>query len=97
MLTDGDKMIKTPTYYVFHMMRHHQGAALLEAHSFQNQQQFLLQESCPKELRPEVVVEKDFTAYENTQTGVKVTLPACSVVTLRLSKNIKTAIQNHGE
>ena len=35
---------------------------------------------------PEVVDEKDFTAYENTQTGVKVTLPACSVVTLRLSK-----------
>ena len=36
--------------------------------------------------QPEVVDEKDFTAYENTQTGVKVTLPACSVVTLRLSK-----------
>lgn len=35
---------------------------------------------------PEVVDEKDFIAYENTQTGVKVTLPACSVVTLRLSK-----------
>ena len=35
---------------------------------------------------PEVVDEKDFTAYENTQAGVKVTLPACSVVTLRLSK-----------
>ena len=33
---------------------------------------------------PEVVDEKDFTAYENTQTGVKVTLPACSVVTLRI-------------
>ena len=31
MLTDGDKMIKTPTYYVFHMMRHHQGAALLDS------------------------------------------------------------------
>ena len=29
MLTDGEKMIKTPTYYVFHMMRHHQGASLL--------------------------------------------------------------------
>lgn len=29
MLTDGEKMIKTPTYYIFHMYRYHQGAALL--------------------------------------------------------------------
>ena len=28
-LTDGEKMIKTPTYYVFKMYRHHQGATLL--------------------------------------------------------------------
>ena len=28
-LTEGKKMIKTPTYYVFHMFRHHQGAELL--------------------------------------------------------------------
>ena len=28
-LTDGEKMIKTPTYHVFHMYRHHQGADLL--------------------------------------------------------------------
>ena len=25
-LTEGEKMIKTPTYHVFHMYRHHQGA-----------------------------------------------------------------------
>ena len=35
---------------------------------------------------PEVVDEKDFTAYEKTTYGIKVTLPACSVVTVRLSK-----------
>ena len=29
MLTDGEKMIKTPTYYVFKMYRYHQGATLL--------------------------------------------------------------------
>lgn len=29
LLTEGDKMIKTPTYHVFHMYRHHQGANLL--------------------------------------------------------------------
>lgn len=31
MLTEGPKMIKTPTYYVFHMYRHHQGAKLLNS------------------------------------------------------------------
>jgi alpha-N-arabinofuranosidase len=31
MLTDGEKMIKTPTYYVFKMYRHHQGATLLDS------------------------------------------------------------------
>ncbi|MDD7389906.1 MAG: alpha-L-arabinofuranosidase C-terminal domain-containing protein [Lachnospiraceae bacterium] len=30
-LTDGEKMIKTPTYYIFHMYRHHQGASLLKS------------------------------------------------------------------
>lgn len=29
LLTEGDKMIKTPTYHVMHMYRHHQGAQLL--------------------------------------------------------------------
>ncbi len=30
-LTDGEKMLRTPTYHVFHMYRHHQGATLLES------------------------------------------------------------------
>lgn len=30
-LTDGDKMLRTPTYHVFHMYRHHQGADLLSS------------------------------------------------------------------
>ncbi|MBO5552553.1 MAG: alpha-N-arabinofuranosidase, partial [Lachnospiraceae bacterium] len=30
-LTDGDRMLKTPTWHVFHMFRHHQGAELLES------------------------------------------------------------------
>lgn len=29
-LTDGSRMVKTPTYHAFHMYRHHQGAELLE-------------------------------------------------------------------
>ena len=31
LLTEGEKLIKTPTYHVFHQYRHHQGAALLES------------------------------------------------------------------
>lgn len=31
LLTEGAKMIKTPTYHVFKMYRHHQGAALLDS------------------------------------------------------------------
>ncbi|MDE5866815.1 MAG: alpha-N-arabinofuranosidase, partial [Lachnospiraceae bacterium] len=30
-LTEGSKMILTPTYHVFHMYRHHQGAELVES------------------------------------------------------------------
>ena len=31
LLTEGDKMIKTPTYHVMHMYRYHQGSELLES------------------------------------------------------------------
>jgi alpha-L-arabinofuranosidase len=31
-LTEGEKMVKTPTYYVFHMYKEHQNAQLLESH-----------------------------------------------------------------
>ncbi len=31
LLTEGEKMIKTPTYHVMHMYRHHQGADLLSS------------------------------------------------------------------
>lgn len=30
-LTEGDRMVKTPTYYVFEMFKHHQDAELLES------------------------------------------------------------------
>ena len=142
MLTDGEKMIKTPTYYVFHMMRHHQGATLLDSQLVGGGTVGAGKNELPKVIEsvsenadgvitvtltnnsleaaedieiqltnegekysvtearyitgamdahntfeaPEVVDEKDFTAYEKTATGVKVTLPACSVVTLRLAK-----------
>jgi alpha-N-arabinofuranosidase len=31
LLTEGEQMIKTPTYHVMHMYRHHQGASLLDS------------------------------------------------------------------
>ena len=142
MLTDGEKMIKTPTYYVFHMMRHHQGASLLGSelvgsgtvgkdknelpkviesvsedadgvitvtltnNSLEASEEIeisLTADSASynvKEARfiagamnahntfeqPEVVEEKDFDAFEKNADGIKVTIPACSVVTLRLAK-----------
>ena len=142
MLTDGEKMIKTPTYYVFHMMRHHQGASLLGSelvgsgtvgkdknelpkviesvsedadgvitvtltnNSLEASEEIeisLTADSASynvKEARfiagamnahntfdqPEVVEEKDFDAFEKDADGIKVTIPACSVVTLRLAK-----------
>ena len=36
--------------------------------------------------QPEVVEEKDFDAFKKDADGIKVTIPACSVVTLRLAK-----------
>ena len=30
-LTEGDRMLKTPTYHIFHMYRHHQGGTLLQS------------------------------------------------------------------
>ena len=35
---------------------------------------------------PDTVTEKDFTAYEETENGVNVTMPANSVIELRLAK-----------
>ena len=32
LLTEGEKMIKTPTYHVFNMYKYHQGADLVESH-----------------------------------------------------------------
>ena len=142
MLTDGEKMIKTPTYYVFHMYRHHQGATLLDSSLIGNKEVGIDDQMVSKvfesvsedengvititlnntslteaedidvvlsndgksysvcEARyvtgtmdahntfenPEVVKEDDFKDYEKTDCGLKVKLPACSVVTLRIKK-----------
>lgn len=48
MLTDGEKMIKTPTYYVFHMYRHHQGATLLDSSIIGNSEVGIDDQKLPK-------------------------------------------------
>lgn len=138
-LTDGEKMIKTPTYYIFHMYRHHQGANLLES-SLSDIEEIGIGEwkvpevtesvsqkdsiititlnnlSATKEKdidilftenksykvvearmvggmdihahntfeSPEIVMENEFTTYCVSDNTMKVTLPASSVVELRV-------------
>lgn len=141
-LTDGDRMIKTPTYYVFKMYRHHQGATLLGSDIVQNKSVGEGKNTVPKIFESasedeegiititltnnslndnedvdiqitndgsaydvceagivtgimnahntfdnaDVVKEEEFTAYAKTADGIKVTIPACSVVCIRIKK-----------
>ena len=139
-LTEGQRMLRTPTYHVMHMYRHHQGADLLESSlsdtgsagtaswhvpkltesvsmdargvitvtvgnlsdEASEQVEMRLQEQGYKILEarivstdeiqgyntfddPDRICEKTFTdlSYEN---GIRFTVPAASVVELRLSK-----------
>ena len=142
MLTDGEKMIKTPTYYVFKMYSAHQGATLLSSelteagtvgsgknelckvyesvsedkdgtitvtltnNSLESSEEVdvrLTKDAdkysvcCASMVKgimnahntfdkPDVVKEEEFTAYEKTAAGFKFTIPACSVVSIRLKK-----------
>ena len=141
-LTDGEKMIKTPTYHVFHMYRHHQGASLLSSELLLAGTVGTGDNELPKVFEsvsvdadgiititltnnslesaecvdvqltadaaaynvaeasyvsgamnahntfeaPDVVTERAFGAYEKTADGIRVELPACSVVSIRLKK-----------
>ncbi len=141
-LTEGASIIKTPTYYVFHMYRHHQGGTLLDSTllgagevgigewmvpnvtesvsedadgvititvnnlSVDGSEELEISlvtggadyQVCEARVvtggmkahntfaEPEQVAEQEFSAYEKTADGVKVVLPACSVVELRLKR-----------
>ncbi len=141
LLTEGEKMIKTPTYHVMHMYRHHQGAMLLESALTGVDEIGINKWKVPKitesvskgedgiititlnnlsieaaedvdiqfadkgykvvEARivtdtdmhahntfdaPETVTEKDFDAYKEEQDKIVASLPANSVVELRVKK-----------
>ncbi len=139
LLTEGEKMIKTPTYHVMHMYRHHQDADLVESSLTDNDTigvgEWLVPKltesvSCGKDgaltitvgnlsadaeenleikfakggyrveeakivahqdmhayntfEQPEIVAEQDFADYEMSERGLTLTMPANSVVELRL-------------
>ncbi|SER93785.1 alpha-N-arabinofuranosidase [Lachnobacterium bovis] len=138
-LTEGEKMIKTPTYHVFHMYRHHQGATLLDSELsgvnevgegewkvpditesvskkdgiititlnnlsatekrdleilFATDKNYEVVEAnivTNKDMHayntfenPEVVKEEEFNLYEIDKNKMTVSLPACSVVEIRV-------------
>lgn len=137
-LTEGAKMLLTPTWYVFHMYRHHQDASLVYSYltdvaevgsehsgipqivesvsidkegiisatlanlSLDKDEEIevVLTEKKPECVEisvltnkvnayntfeaPEEVKEVNVTDYELTNRGVKVTLPACAVMLIRL-------------
>lgn len=138
-LTDGPKMLLTPTYHVFHMYRYHQDSELLssfvegnkiigEEEEYQVSQisesvslgkdgtinitlsNLSVHEDVPMEIRltelkpslvtatiltgemhahntfeqPECVKELEFTDITLTEAGAFLTIPACSIVQLRM-------------
>ncbi len=141
LLTEGEKMLKTPTYHVMHMYRYHQDADLLSSElsdageagvkewkvpkitesvsvgkdgiititmnnlSMEESERveiafvkkgYLVQEAkivTDSDVHarntfeaPELVTEKEFSGYEVTENGLVVTMPANSVVALRVSR-----------
>ena len=138
-LTEGPKMILTPTYHVFHMYRHHQGAELVESFIEGNKtigieeeyqvsevmesvsvgadgvvnvtvNNLSASEAAPIEIsltelepssveaailaggicehntfdEPENVKEKAFTEFKTEGRKISFTVPACSIISLRI-------------
>ena len=137
-LTEGERMLLTPTYHIFHMYKYHQGAQLLESALCGNkmagsgedcvpmlqesvsvqedgtvtitlanlsatesdQVEVLFSQMAPSSVEgriltgaidayntfdePEIVKEETFDTYEVTGRGVNLTIPACSVISLRI-------------
>ena len=136
-LTEGEKMIKTPTYHVFDLYQNHQDATLVESSieskeitcqdltipnlhesasvsddgtlnlSLSNlsveeaeENEVVLSDASYETISariltndmnahntfdaPETVKPQEFTAFEQTSTGIKFTLPACSVLQITM-------------
>ena len=138
-LTEGERMLLTPTYHVFHMYRYHQDATLVESYlegvteigltegemvpdvqesvsvdkdgvltitlnnlspDEEREMEVVLQEGKTKQVEasllhgnmrsyntfhePELVKEEIFTDYVMTDRGIRFSIPACSVLLLRI-------------
>jgi len=138
-LTEGERMLLTPTYHVFHMYRYHQDAVLVESYlegvteigltegemvpdvqesvsvdkdgvltitlnnlspDEEKEMEVVLQEGKTKQVEasllhgnmrsyntfhePELVKEEIFTDYVMTDRGIRFSIPACSVLLLRI-------------
>ncbi|MGN0350766.1 MAG: alpha-N-arabinofuranosidase [Roseburia sp.] len=141
LLTEGAQMIKTPTYHVMHMYRHHQGAELVNSQMTEVEEIGIGEWKVPKVTEsvsvdkdgivtitinnlsasesekveaqfvekgyqvveakivtnsdmhahntfeePEAVIETEFQEYHATAEGIEFTMPANSVVEIRLKK-----------
>jgi alpha-N-arabinofuranosidase len=60
-LTEGPKMVKTPTYYVFHMYKHHQDADLIDSFIEGNKETGLEEENQVPVLHESASVSEDGT------------------------------------
>jgi alpha-N-arabinofuranosidase len=139
-LTEGEQMIKTPTYHVFHQYRYHQGGELLKSEltgvgtvgtdewklpeitesvseDAEGVITITLSNACTAEAQnidielaegtyevaeatvvtgemhahnrfeaPDVVTEREFTAYEVKENGLSAVLPPASVTMIRLKR-----------
>lgn len=137
-LTEGDQMIKTPTYHVFDMYKSHMNASLIESNlegvekigvdggmvaelfestsrtrkgvitttlnntSMTDDQEILIEyaELVPSDIKvtilagaadahntfenPDVLKVEDFTDFEVVGKSIKLTIPACAVITLQV-------------
>ncbi len=138
-LTEGPKMILTPTYHVFHMYKYHQDSTLLESYmdgtevigveeeyqvpdlyesvsrdkegyynitlnnlsvTDEKEVEVLFAELKPNDIKgsilandmracntfeePDKVKEVEFTSYTVTERGLRLVMPACSVLHLRV-------------
>ena len=138
-LTEGPKMLLTPTYHVFHMYRYHQDAELVESFIENNSKigkeeeyqipqlyesvsedqngvltitinhfalekeevfEIQLAELIPTKVsasiltqkmnayntfeHPDIVKEEEFTSFELLEKGIRVTIPPCAIITLRV-------------
>lgn len=91
-LTEGEKMVLTPTYHVFHMFKKHQGAQLLES-SLDGVCEIGAEESKVPNLQESVSVQSDGTITVTiANLSVTDSYPVDIVLTEKKPETVKAAI-----